>query len=159
RLSYHNLRPHLPANQRLAWLRRDPEPHHPQPYEQLASHYRSTGQDSDARTVLLAQHRIRRRQLNRPPRPWGHLQDAPRRYGSRPTRALGWLILLIAVLTLVAIIQPPHPTSPQAPPVHPLIYAVDVALPVLDLGQQKAYTPSGTGQWITWIATLSAWTL
>src|SRR5262249_23072092 len=31
RLSYHNLSPQLPARQRLAWLHRDPEPHHPQP--------------------------------------------------------------------------------------------------------------------------------
>src|SRR5262249_7467924 len=124
------------------------------------------GQDSDARTVLLAKHRIRRRQLNRPARLWGYLQDAAVGYGYRPTRALGWLILLIAVLTLVAIIQPPHshPTHPPPPPTlsspsPPLYSAITAVLLDRDLCHHKSSSPSVTGQWISWISPLSAWTL
>ncbi|PZM91621.1 MAG: hypothetical protein DIU79_12650, partial [Actinobacteria bacterium] len=37
--------PDPPVRQRIAWLRRDPDGFHPQPYEQLATYYRSIGHD------------------------------------------------------------------------------------------------------------------
>jgi hypothetical protein len=159
RLSYNTLRPHLPPTQRLAWIQRDPEAHHPQPYVQLADHYRSAGYDHDARTVLLAKQRSRRQHLNLPARVWGYLQDALVGYGYRPARAFGWLILLVAVLATATALQQPRPTSTPAPSFNPVIYAVDVVLPLIDLDQQRAYSPVGTGRWVAWLATLGAWTL
>src|SRR5262249_5334613 len=53
--------PDPPVRHRINWLRRDPAGFHPQPYEQLAAYYRSIGHDRDARAVLLAKQRARRR--------------------------------------------------------------------------------------------------
>jgi hypothetical protein len=52
---------YLPARQRLAWLNRSAD-YSPQPYEELASYYRRLGHDEQARRVLLAKQRQRRRQ-------------------------------------------------------------------------------------------------
>jgi hypothetical protein len=158
-LTYDALHPHLPPSRRLAWLQRDPEFHHPHPYQQLAAQYRRIGQDQDARTVLLAKHRSRRRQLHPAARLWGYLQDAAVGYGYRPARALGWLTLLAAILTTYTAVRPPLPTSNSSPSFNPLIYAIDVLLPILNLGQQNSYTPVGAGRWITWLVTLCGWVL
>ena len=56
---------YLPARERLDWLNRSGG-YSPQPYEQLAGYYRRLGHDEQARRVLLAKQRQRRRQ-----RPWG----------------------------------------------------------------------------------------
>jgi hypothetical protein len=51
----------MPARKRLDWLNRSIE-YAPQPYEQLAAYYRRLGHDEEARRVLLAKLRQRRRQ-------------------------------------------------------------------------------------------------
>ncbi|MCZ0984856.1 hypothetical protein O1M54_02470 [Streptomyces diastatochromogenes] len=68
---------------RVAWIRRSPG-YNPQPYEQLASWYRKAGHDDDARRVLLARQRHRRRTLHPAGRLWGLLLDAAVGYGYRP---------------------------------------------------------------------------
>src|SRR6266851_1212185 len=65
----------LPATDRLRLLDSDPDGYHPQPYEQLAAIYRSMGNDADARTVLLAKQRTRRKTISAPLRAWGLVQD------------------------------------------------------------------------------------
>lgn len=65
---------------RVAWIRRSPG-YNPQPYEQLASWYRKAGHDDDARRVLLAKQRHRRRTLPSVARVWGHLLDVTVGYG------------------------------------------------------------------------------
>jgi len=74
----------LPAATRLGWLARDSGGYQPQPYEQLATVYRTMGHDADARTVLLAKQRRRRRTVSAPLRIWGYLQDWVVGYGYRP---------------------------------------------------------------------------
>jgi hypothetical protein len=96
-LTYTALQPYLPAAQRLEILRRDEDGYQPQPYEQLAAHYRTLGYDEQARTVLLAKQRCRRRGLSPGAKAWGYLQDAGIGYGYRPARALLWLIALVAL--------------------------------------------------------------
>ncbi|MET9352594.1 hypothetical protein ABZY14_06160 [Streptomyces sp. NPDC006617] len=73
---------------RVAWIRRSPG-YNPQPYEQLASWYRKAGHDDDARRVLLARQRHRRRTLPRAARVRGHLIDATVGYGYGPWPASG----------------------------------------------------------------------
>ena len=158
-LSYDTLLPQLPAAQRLAWLAHDPDTGQPQPYQQLASHYRRAGLDHDARTVLLTRQRLRRRQLRLPARLWGHLQDVAVGYGYRPTRALAWLLALIAAVATYTATHPPRLPTASGPSFNPVAYAVDVVLPILDLGQEKAFLTSGVAQWITWVAALAGWVL
>ncbi|MDX3854153.1 hypothetical protein [Streptomyces sp. AK02-01A] len=157
-LTYQALHPVLPASQRLAWLHRGTA-YHPQPYEQLAAHYRQLGHDDDARAVLLARHRRRRRSLRAPARLWGYVEDATVGYGYRPGRALMWLLALATVAAIVFSATPPRPAQSGGPAFQPVIFALDLILPILDLGQEKAFTPVGNTAWIAWLSSLSGWLL
>ena len=85
------------VGRRADWLRSEKEGFLTQPYEQLAAVYRQTGQDNEARLIRLAKQRERRKNLSRPARLWGQLQDAAVGYGYRPERAIGWLLGLLGV--------------------------------------------------------------
>ncbi|MFJ4867555.1 hypothetical protein [Streptomyces sp. NPDC088757] len=157
-LTYQTLQPILAAGERLAWLRRDPG-YHPQPYEQLAACYRRLGHDDDARTVLLARHRRRRCGLRVSGRLWGYVEDAAVGYGYRPGRALLWLLALTAAVAAFFSIVPPQPTRSDGPAFQPIIFALDLILPILDLGQQKAFATADETAWVAWLSSLSGWLL
>ncbi|MEU7598064.1 hypothetical protein AB0B79_34320 [Streptomyces sp. NPDC039022] len=160
RAQYVVLTPYRPARVRVAWVRRGRTDYRPWCYEQLAAYYRRIGHDEDARTVLLAKQRHRRGTLRLPAKLWGRLQDVTVGYGYRPLRALGWLGSGIAATAVFFALNPPKRTAEEgAPHFSAPVYAVDVFLPVLDLGQQRAFTPQGTGQWVAWAAVLAGWVL
>lgn len=73
------------VNHRLAWIRRSPA-YSPQPYEQLASWYRTIGHDDDARRILLAKQRHRRRAMPWPARVGATCSTRP----SVTATVLGW---------------------------------------------------------------------
>ena len=157
-LTYVSLDPYRPAMQALAWLRDAVRDYHPQPYEQLARYYRSLGHDEQARTVHLAKQRHRRRGLRPMARLWGYLQDATLGYGYRPGLAMLWLVALVAALSGYFAVYPPRTTT-SAPHFQPVIYALDLLVPVLGLGQRSAYAPIGAGQWVAWAGTIAGWIL
>ncbi|MEU2777175.1 hypothetical protein ABZ646_30810 [Streptomyces sp. NPDC007162] len=157
-LTYQALHPVMPAAHRLPWLQRSAD-YHPQPYEQLAAYYRQLGHDDDARTVLLARHRQRRRSLPWPARLWGYIEDATVGYGYRPRRALMWLLALVATAAIAFSAAPPRPAQSHGPSFQPIVFSLDLILPVLDLGQEKAFTPVDSTAWIAWISSLSGWLL
>jgi hypothetical protein len=157
--TYQALHPVLPAEQRLAWIRRTHDPYHPQPYEALAAYYRRLGHDEDARTTSLARHRQRRRSLRPPARLWGAIEDICTGYGYRTSRALGWLAALTAGTATVFAVHHPRPAMPGGPPFQSLVYALDLILPILDLRQERAYIPVGATQWVAWASTLAGWLL
>jgi hypothetical protein len=159
RLQYESLRPLLAAKDRLRWLERNQDSDSPQPYEQLARQYREAGHDHDARTVLLAKYRHRTRQLRFPLKMWGYLQDVTVGYGYRPGRALAWLAGLTMAVGVCSTVWPPRPVTASAPAFNPVAYALDVALPILDLGQEKSYIAVGVGRIVVWIAILAGWFL
>ncbi|MEV4305604.1 hypothetical protein [Nonomuraea sp. NPDC049624] len=159
-LSYEVLDPMLPAARRLRWLRADPDGYLPGAYEQLAAMYRRLGGDADARETLLAGQRQRRATLPWYARFWGHLQDATVGYGFRPLRAAAWLAALLAAGTVVFGLDVPPPLKPgEAPPFHALVYTLDLLLPIIDLGQEKAYNPQGGAQWLAWGLIMAGWVL
>ncbi|MGW4407692.1 hypothetical protein ACWEJ6_26960 [Nonomuraea sp. NPDC004702] len=159
-LSYEVLDPMLPAAGRLRWLRADPDGYLPGAYEQLAAMYRRLGADADARETLLAGQRRRRAALPGYARFWGHLQDATVGYGFRPLRAAAWLAALLAAGTVVFGLDVPPPLKPgEAPPFHALVYTLDLLLPIIDLGQEKAYNPQGGAQWLAWGLIMAGWVL
>ncbi|MER6944482.1 hypothetical protein ABT294_10715 [Nonomuraea sp. NPDC000554] len=107
-LVYDVLDPELPAAARLGWLERDVAGLLPHAYEQLAVTYRRLGLDVDARTVLLAKQRSRRKSLPLYGRVWGYLQDWIVGYGYRPVRAAGWLSLAFVLgATFFVLNNPP----------------------------------------------------
>ncbi|MXM69005.1 hypothetical protein GR925_37850 [Streptomyces sp. HUCO-GS316] len=145
---YDSMHPALPARARLPWLGRDPAGFVPQPYEQLAAAYRRQGQDADARAVLIAEHRGLRRTLSPHARVWSLLQDVTVGYGYRPLRAVWLLLALLTAGTALFTLWPPLTVGDgRKPPFQPMIYTLDLLLPLVDLGQERFYAPTGALQW------------
>jgi hypothetical protein len=124
---------------RVAWIRRSPG-YSPQPYEQLASWYRTVGHDDDARRVLLAKQRHRRSTLHPAARAWGHLLDASVGYGYRPWLAGIWLLTLTLLGALVFSAHTPTAVKPgEGAPFAPFVYTLDLLIPIGGLGQRTAW--------------------
>ncbi|GAA2110082.1 hypothetical protein [Actinomadura alba] len=148
-LSYDAIDPPLRAQERLNWLRRDTDGYQPQPYERLAETYRSIGLDAEGRTVLLAKQRDRRAGLTTPSKAWGFVQDVTVGYGYRPFRATTWLLVLLAIGTVVfSFRRPPVLDDGQRPHFNAFFYTLDLLLPIGSLGQEIAYSPAGVYQWV-----------
>ncbi|WKX71117.1 oxidoreductase [Streptomyces sp. XD-27] len=131
---------------RLAWVRRSPG-YSPQPYEQLAAYYRQIGHDDEARRVLLAKQRHRRRTLGPAGRVWGRLLDATVGYGYRPWLAGVWLLALTLLGTLVFHAGSPTPNKPgEGPPFNAFVYTLDLLVPIGGLGQRGAWHWTGDGR-------------
>ncbi|MFI8233318.1 oxidoreductase [Streptomyces sp. NPDC085900] len=121
---------------RLAWLGRQPV-YAPQPYEQLASHYRRSGHEDEARRVLLVRERCRRATLGPAGRTWGWLLDGAVGYGYRPWLAGLWLALLTLIASLVFDAYTPVPNKPgEGAPFNPVVYTLDLLVPVGGLGMR-----------------------
>jgi hypothetical protein len=144
-LTYGDMRPYLPARQRLDWLRRSAE-YQGQPFEELAAYYRRLGHDEQARRVLLARQRERTRRRPWQRRWWGWLQDALVGYGYAPGRALALLaVALAAGWAFFRSYQPP-PVNPVAhPSFNAAIYTVNLLVPAPGLGDASDWNPHGTG--------------
>jgi len=132
---------------RLAWLRR--ARFSPQPYKALADVYARAGRREDARHVLLAQHDLQTRHASSGPltRLLSSAFGLIAGYGFAPLRVVRALALFIAlgfvgVLAMDAqgaLVTPAGARCGGA--IEPALYAVDVALPVIDLGQQSLCAP------------------
>jgi hypothetical protein len=148
-----------PLHERLAWVARGaldggadhrgvPTPS-PQPYEQLRSFFRAHGDEGAARAVAIAALDDRRRTLPPAARAWAEFLRWSVGYGYRTWQAALWLAGIVAVGWLVfALAWPGHmhalkPHGPETPPFHAWLYSLDVVLPVVDLGQQGTWVPTG----------------
>ncbi|MGQ0532813.1 MAG: hypothetical protein ACT4OF_09020 [Caulobacteraceae bacterium] len=142
---------------RLGWLkrsRRDGERFSPQPFTHAAHVYARMGRREDARRVLLAQHDLRTLAGAAGPFTWllSSLFGAIAGYGLAPIRIARALLLFLAigvagVLAMNAqgaLVTPDGRACNGA--VEPALYAVDVALPVIDLGQESRCTPGRTAR-------------
>ncbi|MFD5913132.1 hypothetical protein ACFWHL_30910 [Streptomyces massasporeus] len=161
-LVYDSTHPTLPAPQRLSWLDRNPSGFAPQPYEQLAGNYQRHGRDADARNVLLAKQRRMRTTLAWPARIWSFLQDATVGYGYRPLRAVLLLALFFTVGTMMFAAWPPTPAdgSPRhTADFQPAVYTLDLLLPVIDFGQERAFSAQGSMQWTVVVLVSAGWIL
>ena len=157
-LTYEFLRPSHPVRLRLQWLSRSSDAK-PQPYEQLALHYRRIGHDQDARTVLLARYRAQRKRLLPVGRVLGLLEELTTGYGYRPMRAFAWFLALVAAVSVTFAAHPPIRVNTAAAAFNPVAYSLDLILPILDLGQERAYRASDSTQLVAWVASLLGWLL
>jgi hypothetical protein len=158
-LRYEDLAPRLPAPARLDWLSRGQAGYQPQPFEQLAAHYRRIGHDEDARHVLLHKQRKRRRTLAPPGRMWGLTQDLLVGYGYRPWLAGLWILVLLAAGTVFFAVTPPVAARTDPPAFSAPSYTLDLLLPVVNLGQETAWSPHGPGQTIAHGLIIAGWIL
>ncbi|MEX2984499.1 hypothetical protein [Streptomyces sp. C36] len=179
--------------QRLSWIRcghiertkSSPGVFAAQPYEQLARVYKQTGQDKEARQISIARRRDKRKhsKLLRPRRLWSWILDRTIAYGFKTWR-MGYLLVAIWAVAFGAsywaqqqddLVMPirsvasgnPAPTAdhPQKgyPAFEPAAYAVDVAIPVLNLHQAEYWGPNGAkpgGErfaYVTYGCTVAGW--
>jgi hypothetical protein len=147
---------------RLAWLSHNQSGYSPGPYDQLAAAYRRAGQVENARRVGLEKQKARRSELNWTGKVWNWLLYLTVGYGYRTWLAAVWLFGLLATGSVVFTILYPADliaTQAQVPPFQPIAYALDVLLPIVDLGQQKAWLAQGPAQAVSWVLIIAGWIL
>ncbi|MFE4668590.1 oxidoreductase [Streptomyces sp. NPDC056716] len=161
--TYENLVPQgpFPLAERLAWVAAATAEYNPEPYERLAAVLREGGEDEDAREVLLAKQRRRRETLPPGAKLWGYAQDVTVAYGYRPGRAAVWMAVLWAAGSLAFAYagKPRAGGSAGDPPWNPALFALDLLLPVIDLGQVGFWQLRGGWQWLAAGLILSGWVL
>ncbi|MEV5557185.1 hypothetical protein AB0L44_26305 [Nonomuraea wenchangensis] len=157
-LVYNDLEPDLPALERLRWLRAGGKEYRAQPYEQLAAYYRRQGHDEEARRVLLAKQRHHRASRPWYARIWGYLLDGMVGYGYRPGRAALWVLGLWAAGSVFFTYHQPQPIKAgEHPAYQPVLYTADVLLPIINLGQESAFTHQGLAQWVASVLIVLGW--
>ncbi|AWZ06480.1 MULTISPECIES: oxidoreductase [unclassified Streptomyces] len=160
---YESLAPrgHFPLARRLEWVEAATPEYSPEPYERLAAVLRASGEDADAREVLLAKQRRRRTTLPPALRAWGYLQDWTVVYGYRPGRAALWMAVLWAAGAVVFHLhgQPAAIKADEHPAWNASLYALDLLLPVIDLGQQDQWNQTGGWQWGAAALVIVGWIL
>lgn len=151
---------HFPLARRLEWVAAATPEYAPEPYERLAAVLRASGEDADAREVLLAKQRRRRETLPIAGKLWGYVQDLTVAYGYRPGRAALWMAVLWAASTYAFTYYDPVPMKPdEAPHWDATLYALDLLLPVIDLGEVGYWRMEGVWQWLSTALLLVGWVL
>ncbi|MEV6110710.1 oxidoreductase [Streptomyces sp. NPDC051940] len=150
----------FPLSHRLAWVEAATPEYSPEPYEKLAAVLRHGGEDDAARLVLLAKHRRHRETLRLAGKVWGYVQDCTVAYGYRPSRAVLWMAVLWALGSVYFGQHRPDAIRPgEGPSWNPVLYALDLLLPVIDLGQAGAWEQTGAYQWAAAGLVLAGWVL
>ncbi|MFF3260750.1 oxidoreductase [Streptomyces sp. NPDC002932] len=159
---YENLVPygHFPLSRRLEWVAAATPEYVPEPYERLAAVLRNSGEDADAREVLLAKQRRRRETLPPAAKLWGYLQDWTVAYGYRPGRAAVWMAVLWAAGAVAfSRYQPASLKGSEHPEWNPALYALDLLVPVINLGQDGYWLMEGGWQWVAAALIMLGWIL
>lgn len=166
---YERLDSDLSAAERLVWLERATPTYAAGPYEKLAACLDLAGQDGDARAVRLTSIRRAHQAKNLMIRLWGNLQDAAIGYGYAPGRTLAifGLLLVGAGLWFSLGVADCLPASPGLCPVKadehptwdPWLYSLDLLIPLVDLGHEKAWDPLGASKLVTMVLVMSGWIL
>ncbi|GAA0643307.1 hypothetical protein GCM10009535_20840 [Streptomyces thermocarboxydovorans] len=160
--TYENLVPRgpFPLEKRIRWVGAASAEYNPEPYERLAAVLRAGGADEDAREVLLAKQRRRRQSLPLAAKLWGYAQDWTVAYGYRPGRAAVWMAVLWAAGS-VTFARADHPPIKEGehPAWNPSLFALDLLLPVIDLGQVGFWQLRGGWQWLAAAFILMGWIL
>lgn len=164
-----------PLEERLAWIReyaitnptlldrRTPEhgEFSPAPYEQLSAALRKDGYERQARQVSRYAERHRHRAMGPIGGIWGAIQDVTVGFGYQPARALAWLIgLLVAGTAYFVLAGQPDAIKPgETPAWDPFLYTLGLIVPLGDLGQAKAWNPTGWSKGIALILMIPGWIL
>jgi hypothetical protein len=144
---------------RIGWLTRDQRAG-AGAFEQLATSYETIGDERAARTVRHARERHLRRHDRLSGRIWGVVQDVLFGYGYAPRRALVWLLLLAAAGSLWFWNHPP-PAAGGDTRRHwdPVLYSLDLLVPVASLGYRGGWDPTGVDKAVAVFLVVSGWTL
>jgi cytoskeletal protein CcmA (bactofilin family) len=153
--------------ERLEWLQLQPqEPFRSQPYEQLAKTFHRLGRESDRLRVLIAKHDGFRKHgnLDFSRRIWKWVLKRTVGYGYRPSLALVYIVCFVIVGSIIFhkanqldIMKSTKHNIPnglayvESNNLHqknlqfsPLVYSLDVFLPIVDLHQESVWLPDVT---------------
>lgn len=149
---------------RLDWLAHAEEGYLPPAYDRLTAEFQKVGRDEDAHRVVAAKQRRRRATLSPPARTWNYLLSSAVGYGYKPWRAALWLLSLVLVgLVVFGWAWPEHMHATKKPEELPAFnaafYALDAVLPIVNLGQEQAWSPTGAAQWWYVASVLGGWAL
>jgi hypothetical protein len=154
---------------RLTWLRKGMRgTYSPGPYEQFAAMLRASGNEEHASTVLVEKQRRRYAALADGARftapgirLWSWVQRATVGYGYRPTRALTWLLtfLVIGTVWFFTIPEPPESNTDDELVWNPVLYTLDLLVPIVDFGHKNKWTVVGVSQWISAVFIALGWIL
>ncbi|MHA6806181.1 AsmA family protein [Salinifilum ghardaiensis] len=154
--------------ERLRWLRTSRRRYAPEPYDQLAQVFRQNGTEQHASVVLIEKQRRRYQAIAASaPAPlrwtvrlWSFLQRATVSYGYRPSRAVLWILVLVALGTAWFAEHPLQPANPRERLVwNPFLYTLDHMIPVVNLGHETVWRATGASQWITVALVATGWLL
>ncbi|MEV7785415.1 hypothetical protein AB0O72_08440 [Streptomyces sp. NPDC088106] len=144
---------------RISWLTRDPRAG-ARAFEQLAKSYEGGGDERSARTVRHAKERYLSRNDRLSGRVWGLLQDVLFGYGYAPRRALLWLLALVAAGSLWFSMHRPPPVGGDSKRAwDPVLYSLDLLVPVASLGHRGAWDPAGASKAVAVLLVVSGWVL
>ncbi|MGM1059764.1 hypothetical protein [Saccharothrix sp. Mg75] len=152
--------PHVDVRTRLRWLREVQPDFAPGPYEQLAAVYREGGEEELAQRVQLEKQHRRYSELHLAGRVWGALQRWTVGYGYRPWLAIGWLAAfwLSGALWFLGH-EMPKLNDDESPTWNAWLLAIDLLIPIVDLGQDGKWKFSGASQWISSTLIAVGWIL
>src|SRR5919198_1052025 len=166
--TYETLRaePEVKPRERIRWLRRDGTGYRPHSYEQLGAAYRRPGYDDHSRRVAIAKQWHRRKAVNPLGKLWNWLLYLIVGYGYRTWLAGIWLLVLIVVgerafahASADRLLVAAKDNPAQQPALHAAVYALDLLLPIVSLGQDSAWIPFGWARWWVWGFVLAGWIL
>ncbi|TCO64700.1 hypothetical protein [Actinocrispum wychmicini] len=145
---------------RLRWLRNVQPDFAPGPYDHLVAVYRNAGEEQLAEKVLLEKQRRRHTELSLAGRLWGKLQEYTVGYGYRPWLAMVWLGVFWLAGTLWFTFNVMSKLDNDQNPVwNPPLLAMDLLLPIIDLGQDNMWRMVGASQWISDVLIAAGWIL
>jgi hypothetical protein len=149
------------VRERLDWMARYDPAFAPGPYDQLAAALRRDGREGEARQVLRVRERLRHRAMGRLGAIWGTVQDATIGFGYRPARALLWLVAVLAGGSAwFALSGPLAPVKPgETPTWDPVLYTLDLLVPLVDLGHEHAWNPVGPDKAVAVLIMAAGWVL
>jgi len=134
----------------------------PESWHHLSALYSASGQDAEARRVLIAREDDRVERMGNGPRKlWYKLFDLTVRYGYRPERAAfigAAVVAAFAIWVACADSLTPVENAPSSEP-QPVMYALDVFLPIIDFGLAGKWTATGALQWAQWTVIALGWAL
>lgn len=162
--SYDSLHEPLDAKGRLGWIAASQrDGHHPGVYLELANAFQRVGQRADARTVSIASERRARHGLSRlsPRGLWSDLLWVTVAYGYRNWLAGCWLLTVLFSGALFFTLDQGSFTAKSFGHGHfsPVLYALDITIPFLDLGQVSAWSAEGAVAWVGVVMAISGYAL